>query len=176
MRGYLCDELGEFAGLRLATARGFVDGPRCDTGTCPGPSHLDSRARALAEQSRLSPPLFLELFGTWLFPRLARAFPAFLVGIGSTFDLLTRYETHVAAELRSLYPDAHPPQLTVVRRAAHGVDVVYRSPAGLADLACGLLRGSVGWFDETLEVRRADRGSSTTHAVFRVGLREPPIS
>jgi hypothetical protein len=127
----------------------------------------------MAERAGLPLPLLLELFGAWLFDRLARAFPAFLVGIGSTFDLVARYETHLAADLRLLHPDASPPQLTVVRRTTE-MEVVYRSAAGLADLACGLLRGSVGWFDEALDVRRAGDSSSTTHAVFRLRPRSLP--
>lgn len=173
MRGYLCDELGEWAGLGHPTARGGVNGPPCDTGTCPGPRHVGGRAHAMAEESGLALPLLLQDFGAWLFPRLARAFPAFLVGVESTFDLVTSYETHVAAELRSLDASAHPPELTVARREARGLDVVYRSPAGLADMACGLLRGSVAWFDESLDVRRADARSSTTDAVFLLRSRSP---
>jgi len=51
--------------------------------------------------------------------------------------------------------------------------VVYRSPAGLADLALGLLRGSVAWFEEPLDVCRA-RGARASMAEVTFRLRRRP--
>jgi hypothetical protein len=111
----------------------------------------------------------MQLFGTALFERMARAYRAFLVGLRSTVELVSRYDLHIGAELKKLDDGLRPPRLGLGRTTARSVEVVYESPHGLVDLAEGLLRGSVAHFDEPLAVERANGArTSAGRATFRL--------
>jgi hypothetical protein len=168
MRGLLCTEFLEFAAVRFGSRAEQAGGAPCDRASCQGPQHVRRRAEGVAGLTGVPVPLLLQLFGTALFARLVRSYPAFFVGIESTLDLVARFETHVAAEVGQLDPAARLPLLAVVRRPHRPLEVSYRSPHGLADLAYGLLRGSVAHFGESLEIRRHHRGRMGTQAIFRV--------
>src|SRR5262245_29647100 len=168
MRGLLCTEFLEFAGVRFGPGAEQAGGAPCDRASCPGPQHVRTRAEGVAGRTGVPAPLLLELFGMALFARLVRGYPAFFVGIESTLDLVARFETHVVAEVGQLDAAARLPVLAIVRRPRRSPEVSYRSPHGLADLAQGLLRGSVAHFGESLEISRHDRGRG---ASFRVHAR-----
>lgn len=113
--------------------------------------------------------MLLQLFGSALFSRMARAYPAFLVGIRSTVDLISRYDLHIGAELKKLDDGLRPPHLALGRSTTRSVEVVYESPHGLVDLAEGLLKGCVAHFDEPLDVERANGVRGTAgRATFRL--------
>ena len=168
MRGLLCTEFLEFTGVRYGCSAEQAGGAPCDRDSCPGPQHVLTRAEGVAGRTGVPAPLLLELFGMALFDRLVRGYPAFFVGIESTLDLVARFETHVVAEVGQLDPAARLPLLAVVRRPRRPLEVSYRSPHGLIDLAYGLLLGSVAHFGESLDIRRHDRGRT---ARFRVHAR-----
>lgn len=159
MRGLLCRAFLEFTRMSGSTAG--LDAAGCDAEACPGPGHLRVWSDAAASAIGVPAPLLLERFGKALFERLARGYPAFFVGIESTADLIGRYQTHVAEELRKLDGDARPPQLFLVRREGEPIEVVYRSPQRLGDLARGMLCGSIAYFREPLVVGRSPAGDTT---------------
>lgn len=154
----LCAEFLEFAALdlrRAGGARGAL--PACDPTSCSGLGHLQGLADAVAAGSGRDAGDLLRRFGTALFPSLVRRYPAFLVGIASTPELVARFDAHVGAEVAKLAPGIRLPTLAVVARKGRTLDVAFRSPDGLADLAEGLLRGSVRHFGERLTIDRRDR-------------------
>jgi len=166
----LCAEFLEFAALDLRRAGATVPLPACEAGSCSGLGHLQDLADAVAGRNGGDAGDLLKRFGTALFPSLARRYPAFLVGIRSTPDLVARFDVLVVAEVAKLAPDLRLPSLAVVARRGRGIEVAYRSPDGLADLAEGLLRGSVRHFGERLVVGRRDgpeRGASETAFALR---------
>jgi hypothetical protein len=166
MRGMLCEEFLDFAGRSSSDLRGAIGAERCERATCPGPGHLWTWADLMSPRTGVPAPDLLRLFGAALFGRLVRSYPAFFVGIESTVDLLGRYEAHVVAEVRKLDGRAQPPDLTLVRQEGP-VEVIYRSAEGLAELAEGLLRGSVAHFGEPFRVERIG-SKERTLALFRL--------
>jgi hypothetical protein len=173
MRGLLCAEFLDFAGSRYGAAPGPEE-PVCDPTGCPGPGHLLTWADLVAARSGISAERLLGLFGAILFGRLVRGYPSFLVGIESTIDLITRYETLVVAEVRKLDASAQPPELGLVRAESRTLEVTYRSSRGLADLAEGLLRGSIAHFGEELDVERCGSWHDPTCVAFRLVERAAP--
>jgi len=153
----LCAEFLEFAALDLRRLGGRGPLPACDPHTCSGLRHLQDLAEAVAVDSGRDAADLLRRFGTALFPSLVRRYPAFLVGIASTTELVSRFDAHVGAEVAKLAPGIRLPTLMVVARKGRALDIAYRSPDGLADLAEGLLRGSVRHFGERLAIGRLDR-------------------
>jgi len=169
MRSFLCAEFLDFVAQRFPAAAG--DGGPCLPATCLGPGHVRACADAVAPGCGVPGPALLQSFGTALFGRLVRGYPAFFVGMRSTIDLVSRYETHVAAEVAKLAPAFPLPSLALVRRKGRPVEVLYRSPDGLADLAEGLLAGSVAHFEERLRVTRGRADASGCSARFVLGRR-----
>ena len=129
MRSLLCAELLDFVGHRFPAAYARAEVPPCDPPTCLGSGHVRVCAEALARHPEVPASLLLQRFGKALFGRLVHGYPAFLVGIDSTIELLARYETHVVAEVAKLAPSLPLPSLDLVRRPGRAVEVVYRSPS-----------------------------------------------
>lgn len=150
----LCAEFLEFAALELRRSGGGQCLATCEPSSCRGLGHLQELADALAEETGCVAGDLLRGFGTVLFPALVRRYPAFFVGIGSTAELVTRFDAHVGAEVAKLVPELRLPSLRVVGRKGRALEIAYRSADGLTDLAEGLLHGSVRHFTEPLLVDR----------------------
>ena len=146
----LCAEFLEFAAIELRRSGGRPSLPTCEAASCRGLAHLQDLAEAVAEDAGLAAADLLRGFGSALFPALVRRFPAFFVGIGSTAELVTRFDAHVGAEVAKLAPELRLPSLRVVGRKGRALEIAYRSADGLTDLAEGLLHGSVRHFTEPL--------------------------
>ena len=167
MQSFLCAEFLDFsAGLYTTPTEPL---PACDPASCPGPDHLRHWADVVAGRTGVEAAALLRRFGTALFGRFIRRYPAFLVGIDSTLDLVSRYEGHIAAEVQKLNDAARLPYIGLRRRDGEPAEVIYRSPRGLADLAEGLLLGSVAHFGESFEIERgATAAGGSENAVFRL--------
>jgi hypothetical protein len=126
-------------------------------------------ADLVARQGSVKAEVLLRRFGTVLFGRLIRGYPAFLVGIESTLDLVGRYQGHIAAEVQKLDNAARLPHISLRRHDGEPAEVVYHSNRGLADLAEGLLLGSIAYFGEPFDLERRETAESgSDHAVFRL--------
>jgi len=169
MLGFLCSEFLDFVGGRCGVTPDILGVPACSWDTCPGPDHVRTWADLVATESGVPASALLCRFGAALFGRLIRGYPAFFVGIDSTCELMALYETQIGAEVRKLDDAARPPYLMLRRPDGEPAEVVYRSQRGLADLAEGLLRGSIAHFGEPLDVERSRAASDgATQAVFRL--------
>jgi hypothetical protein len=109
----------------------------------------------------------LARFGAHLFRYFAALYPSFVDDAGSAVALLSPIETHIHGELRKLYPDADFPSLACTPIAPDGLEVIYRSPRPLADLAEGLIRGCIEHFGDPVRLVREDLpGAPGTAARF----------
>jgi hypothetical protein len=162
MRTFLCTEFLDFTATRFAD----LDVTPCVPTTCPGPAHARTLATAVGRRTGVPPGLLLQLFGSALFDRLTRDHPGVFAGIGSTLDLLARFDERVAATLTAIDHTVALPRVRVVREPDGPVEVVYQSREGLADVAEGMLRGSLIHFREPLELRRRAETPSAGVVVF----------
>lgn len=164
MRSFLCTDLVDFAASELGRSPAAHALPTCDPGLCPGLGHLQEIADAIAGHTGRPAADLLRRFGSAVFVPLLHRYPAFVVGIHSTLDLVTRFDRQVAAEVEKLVPRLHVPRLAVTARSGRVVEIAYRSGDGLADLATGLLQGSIRHFAEPLavEVRAPWDGTTGT--------------
>jgi Haem-NO-binding len=98
----------------------------------------------------------LQAYGARLFHRLAALYPGFLVGARSAFPFIAGFQAAIHDELRKLHPDSEVPGIRCTSRGADRLEVVYRSPRRLGDLAEGLLRGCADHFGERVAIDRVD--------------------
>jgi Haem-NO-binding len=169
MRSFLCAEFLDFAGCRYGISVEVLGFPVCRQESCPGPDHVREWADRVGRQTGVPAGLLLRSFGVTLFGRLIRGYPAFLVGIESTVDLVARYEANIVAEVRKLNDAVRLPHISIRRLEGEPAEVIYRSTRGLADLAEGLLLGSVAHFGDAFEIeRRETAGNGSEQAVFRL--------
>src|SRR5262245_42844298 len=98
----------------------------------------------------------LQAYGARLFHRLAALYPGFLVGARSAFPFIAGFQAAIHDELRKLHPDSEVPFIRCTSRGADRLELVYRSPRRLGDLAEGLLRGCADHFGERVAIDRVD--------------------
>src|SRR5262249_54985258 len=80
--------------------------------------------------------------------RLAALYPGFLVGARSALPFIAGFQAAIHDEIQKLHPDSEVPQIRCTSRGADRLELVYRSPRRLGDLAEGLLRGCAAYFGE----------------------------
>jgi Haem-NO-binding len=169
MRGEILNEFVEFAagragpGAPVALRASYDPAGRYDLAELVD---LVDRVAAACGEPR---GVLLASFGAHLFSYFAALYPSFVDDAGSALALLSPIETHIHGELRKLYPDADFPSLECTPIGTDGLEVVYRSPRPLADLAEGLIRGCIDHFGDPVRVVREDLpGPPGTAARFAI--------
>ena len=112
----------------------------------------------------------LRRFGASLFGRFAALYPVFFHDADSAVGFVARLDTFVHGELLKLYDDVQFPQMHCERPAPGRVEITYRSPRRLADLAEGLMRGCIAHFGDAIELERTDLASAGGDQVVRFAL------
>ncbi len=122
---------------------------------------------ALSARTGTPAPALVRTFAHHLLATLHSAHPRFFSRVPDLPTFLGSIETHIHEEVRKLYPESRPPELTV-SQTPEGVTLVYRSHRPLADLAHGLIEASLPHFpgDWTVE-RRPGPDTATTFLVRR---------
>lgn len=107
---------------------------------------MTALVRQLSMKTQLPNEALLEKFGFALFQGLHRSYPHFFTE-GELFDFLASIHTHIHVEVKKLYTDAELPNLHVVERTSHKMVLLYESPRKMGDLARGLLKASINFFE-----------------------------
>jgi hypothetical protein len=115
---------------------------------------------ALSAASAIPVPDLLQQFGTHLFRRFTVMFPSLFDGISGVFEFLRAIDGYIHVEVRKLYPDAELPHFRCEDAAPGELVLIYSSPRGLGDLAEGLIRGCIAYYDEPLQLQRTDLPAS----------------
>jgi hypothetical protein len=163
--------------------KGFVFSEFVDYAANAFPSTLDTELRGLRYDGNIAYPHgelvelvgrvaqatglpgdeLLRRFGAHLFTRFVSIYPVFFFEIDSAFTFLGQINGYVHDEVQKLHPDAQFPHFDCHRHGAKELEMVYRSARPFADLAEGLIRGCIAYFDEPIELTRTDleRGDGT---------------
>jgi len=150
--------------VRSALPRGGV---YTATGTYPA-GEMVRLVTELSVVSGLPIPTLLQAFGRHLASTFSTRYSAFFEQSGSTCVLLQRVEGLIHVEVRKLYPDAELPSFETTARPDH-LEMIYRSPRCMADLAEGLMHGTAEHFKEQISVEREDLSEGRGEVVrFRI--------
>ena len=122
--------------------------------------HREMVALIMALHRRTDRPVdeLLHWFGLNLFTALATGFPVFFEDKSHPFDVLSGIETVIHTEVRKLYPDAELPEFTVHRPAPDTLQLDYRSPRCMDDMAHGLIDGCLAHFHRSVSLTRRPLG------------------
>jgi hypothetical protein len=110
----------------------------------------------LSATTGISQPDLLSTFGEHLLNRFALLYPAHFIGQTSTFDFLAILDNKIHVEVKKLYPDAELPVFEHGSTDPNKLVFVYRSKRPFADLAEGLIRGCIRYFNEEIVLTRED--------------------
>jgi hypothetical protein len=140
-------------------------------GTYPS-SDMTALVVALSERTDVPVPDLLRGYGRHLFGRFHDLYPEFMDGSSDALSFLATIEQVIHAEVRKLYPDAELPRFDIAWSGPDRLTMEYRSPRGLADLAEGLVVGSIEFFDAPATCLRedlSDDGSAVRFTITRAG-------
>ena len=108
----------------------------------------------LSEVTHQSPSDLLRGFGTYLFQKLAGAYPDFINRSNNLLDFLENVETYIHVEVQKLYPEAELPRFECERLPNGSLNMVYYSARHFEDLCEGLLRGACEQFNTPSQITR----------------------
>lgn len=110
--------------------------------------------QALSARTAIAVPDLVQAFGGYLFGRFVVLYPQFFAAARTAFDLLASLDRYVHREVVKLYPDAEVPRFDTTRIDARTLEMIYRSPRGMEDLAEGLIRAAIAHYGEPLSLAR----------------------
>jgi hypothetical protein len=132
------------------------------------PHHeMVSMVVALSQRSGVPVPDLVHGFGKHLFGRFHLLYPGFFEGVGDALEFLERIESVVHAEVLKLYPDAELPRFETTREGADVLQMIYRSPRRMGDLAAGLIEGCVAHYGGGVDVARRAIGDGVDEFILR---------
>ncbi|MEZ5116480.1 MAG: heme NO-binding domain-containing protein [Candidatus Nanopelagicales bacterium] len=122
----------------------------------------------LSQRTGIPVPDLLSAFGEFLFGRFVELYPSFFEGQDDPMDFLSSIEDVIHAEVLKLYPDAQLPRIDAERHGDDELELVYRSPRRMGDVAEGLCRGALTHFGvtDTMTMRREDVEGDDPHVRF----------
>lgn len=121
---------------------------------------------ALSKVTQTSLPDLICAFGQRLFKCLTSNYPQFIEDVDSCFDFLQSIHGHIHVEVYKLYPDAELPTFEYSFPQQNQMVMHYQSTRPLADLAEGLIRGSIEYFGEKIAIQRENNSNDNTSAHF----------
>lgn len=107
---------------------------------------------SLSKHTGMSIDEIIQNFGYVLFGRLFTLYPQLFEGISSALQFCARVDDYIHVEVRKLYPDATLPQFECIWRSPLQLEMIYRSPRCLGDLAYGLIKGCANHFQQNIEI------------------------
>lgn len=127
-----------------------LDGAFTSLGTYDD-GQLVALVAAAAEATGASVPEVLRVVGRAAFAGLAKRNPEFVEGV-DYWSFLSRLDGVIHPEVMKLYPGAMVPRFDVLAAGDRYLELRYRSPRRLWDLAAGLAEGAADHFGEPVEV------------------------
>ncbi|MEE4243915.1 MAG: heme NO-binding domain-containing protein, partial [Kangiellaceae bacterium] len=110
----------------------------------------------LSNRTELPVPALVKTFGLHLADVFTKKFTSFYDEVDNILDFLKKIDNHIHVEVAKLYPDAELPEFSFEESDSGEFLLHYRSTRGFADLALGLIEGSAGYFNQTLNIDRQD--------------------
>lgn len=125
---------------------------------------------ALSQKTGIAIPDLIESYGEYLFGKLMQSHASLLPENITMIDLLSELDSNIHVEVLKLYPNATLPTFSILDKSHSHIDLLYRSPRQLEQLAVGLIKGCSEYFDETCEIELETVTSSPHEVKISVNL------
>jgi len=109
----------------------------------------------LSQQTSIPVAQLLETFGQHLFSRFVTVYPAFFEHTNHAFEFLKNIDAYIHVEVRKLYPEAELPRFYHNQPNDKTLVMYYLSSRHFEDLAIGLIKGCLIFFNTQAEVNKA---------------------
>lgn len=119
-------------------------------------SEIVQMVKRLSELTETPVPALLKVFGTHLMGRFAQLYPQLLGSQSTAFGMLEIVENYIHVEVKKLYPEAELPTIHTERTSPTQMILTYHSTRPFADLAEGLVQGSILHYGEKIRLQRED--------------------
>jgi hypothetical protein len=127
------------------------DGAYTAVGNYPH-GELVAMMAALAEYDGLTLADIQRQFGRAVFASLAKVGAPMLLDAKCSRDVFARINDVIHVEVRKLYPESHPPSVSMTDIDPNEVVIDYGSHRPMADLCVGLVQGALDFYQESAEV------------------------
>lgn len=121
----------------------------------------------LAEHLGVAPDELARRFGYLLLSRFKAMFPNYFDGVKSGLDFLEKVGAHIHGEVRKLYPDSSPPNISLHRIDESTCELIYRSHRPLAAVAHGLTEACFDEFGDPYKIAEIKPDGNKTIFVLK---------
>ncbi|SFK67618.1 Haem-NO-binding [Paenibacillus sp. 1_12] len=118
----------------------------------------------LSEQTGIPVADLVRVFGEYLFVQLVDMYPQFVDSNRTLFGFLLKIDSYIHVEVLKLYPDAELPRFEYDTSDPEALVMIYRSSRPFADLAEGLILGSIQHYGEAVDLKREDISDGPVNA------------
>lgn len=112
-------------------------------------------------------PDLAETYGYWLSSRFAELYPQFFLGYTDAISFLQAIDGIHQKEVKKLYPDSRTPSV-IAHVDGQDLLISYASHRPFADVAFGLIRGYIDFFNDDLTLERDEETPGPHAARFHV--------
>jgi hypothetical protein len=108
----------------------------------------------LSQATQRSVPDILRQYGRYLFQTFVSTYTPFLEAAPDAFSFLSSVDNYIHVEVKKLYPEAELPTFTITQLNASTLRMIYQSSRKMADLAYGLIEGTLSHYGEVATITR----------------------
>lgn len=143
------------------------EGAYTSVGTYPT-WEIEALIERLTYHTGHSREVLLEVFGQFLFGRLAAHYPHFFPEKVDFFDFMASIHDYIHLEVQKLYPDAELPELHVQEKDDESISLLYESSRKMARLARGLIKGCMEHFGINGTIEEELLSNDGSKVAFRI--------
>lgn len=120
----------------------------------------------LSERSQIPVPELFRAFGKYLFKTFTKSYHHFIEKAPNAFIFLGSIHNYIHVEVKKLYPDAELPYFDIEYPNSDTLIMNYQSGRKMADLALGLIEGTLEYYNESAIVSHNLLNEDGSHVQF----------
>jgi Haem-NO-binding len=122
----------------------------------------------LSKKTNIPIPTLLRVYGKHLFGILSTNYKMFVESSTNVFDFLANIENYIHVEVKKLYPDAELPRFETELVSDKQMMMMYYSDRKMADLAYGLMEGSIEYYKEAATIEMLPQNEEQSIVKFLI--------
>ena len=130
----------------------------------------------LSQATHRSVADILRQYGRYLFQTFVKTYIPFLEAAPDAFTFLSSVDNYIHVEVKKLYPEAELPTFTITQLNALTLQMIYQSNRKMADLAYGLIEGTLAHYGEVALITQQALNPDGSRVEFRITKVNEPNS